>query len=71
MVKSSPFKRVPSYFLQRALIEISRVGPVAIQVSSTCIKHFRRSCGDKNSTTVWCGPKSVCHSRGCNSAIMT
>ena len=41
------------------------------QVSSTCIKYFRRSCGDENSTTVWCGPKYVCHSRGCNSVIMT
>ena len=41
------------------------------QVSSPCIKYFRRIFGDKNSTTVWYGPKYVCHSRGYYSAKMT
>ena len=41
-----------------------------LQVLNPCIKYCRRRCGDKNSSTVWYGPKYICHSMGHNSAIM-
>ena len=44
-------------------------GRTVLQVSNPYIKYCRRRCRDKNSTTVWYGPKYVCHSMGCNSAI--